>query len=130
MVRRSPPEKKALSYARDRRNAYGENDKSSRKNIRRNKRIPNRSDRHREHQVLGIATGIRVIPEVVEHAEMKLLAKKSMWMTRRWRKRPDFPLADIVEYRLRQRVRLGMDDPGTAEARIERVRQRGTRRGT
>lgn len=39
--RRSPQEKKALSYARDRRNVYGENDKSSRKNIRRNKRSPN-----------------------------------------------------------------------------------------
>ena len=32
-VRRSPQEKKALSYARDCRNVYGENDKSSRKNI-------------------------------------------------------------------------------------------------
>jgi hypothetical protein len=42
MVRRSPQEKKALSYAKDRRNVYGENDKSSRKNIRRNKRIPNK----------------------------------------------------------------------------------------
>jgi len=31
--RRSPQEKKALSYAKDRRNTYGENQKSSRKNI-------------------------------------------------------------------------------------------------
>lgn len=30
---RGPQEKKALSYARDRRNGYGENDKSSRKAI-------------------------------------------------------------------------------------------------
>ena len=36
--RSSPQEKKRLSYAKDRRNDYGENDKSSRKNIRRNKR--------------------------------------------------------------------------------------------
>ena len=34
--RKSPQEKKALSYAKDRRNTYGENDKSSRKNIPRN----------------------------------------------------------------------------------------------
>ncbi len=35
MARRTPQEKKALSYVKDRRNDYGENDKSSRKNIRR-----------------------------------------------------------------------------------------------
>jgi hypothetical protein len=104
MARRSPQEKKALSYAKDRRNDYGENDKSSRKNIRRNKRTPNRADRHREHQVLASATGIR-IDEVAEQAEAKLLAKKSMWMTKRWRKHRDAPLAAIVEYRLRRRVR-------------------------
>ncbi|UGT42762.1 hypothetical protein LTV02_04940 [Nocardia yamanashiensis] len=45
MVRRkSPQEKKSLSYAKDRRNDYGENDKSSRRNIRRNKRFPHRAD--------------------------------------------------------------------------------------
>ena len=54
---RSPQEDKALSYARDRRNVYGENDKSSRKNIRRNKRHPNRSDRHRAGQDLAAGTG-------------------------------------------------------------------------
>ena len=35
--RKTPPEKKRLSLVRDRRNTYGENDKSSRKNIRRGK---------------------------------------------------------------------------------------------
>lgn len=124
MARRSPQEKKALSYAKDRRNDYGENDKSSRKNIRRNKRVPNRADRHREHQVLGIAAGVRIVDEVVEQAEAKLLAKRSMWMTKRWRKYRDAPLADIVENRLRRRIRLGIDDPGTAVAHIERVRRR------
>jgi hypothetical protein len=47
MARKSPQVKKALNYAKDRRNDYGENDKSSRKNIRRNKRTPNRADRLR-----------------------------------------------------------------------------------
>jgi hypothetical protein len=124
MAVRSPQEKKALSYAKDRRNDYGENDKSSRKSIRRNKRTPNRSDRHREHQVLASATGVTIVAEVVEQAETKLLAKKSMWMTKRWRKYRDAPLADIVENRLRRRVRLGMQELRTAEARIERVRGR------
>lgn len=126
MARRSPQEKKALSYAKDRRNDYGENDKSSRKNLRRNKRIPNRADRHREHQVLSAAAGIAVVPDVVERAEAKLLAKKSMWMTKRWRKWRDAPLGEIVEGRLRRRVRLGMDHPVTASARIDRIRSRRT----
>jgi hypothetical protein len=121
MARRSPQEKKALSYAKDRRNDYGENDKSSRKNIRRNKRIPNRADRHRERQVLALATGIAIVAEVAEQAETKLLAKKSMWMTKRWRKHGDAPLADIVEKRLRRRVRLGMTDPEGAEERAVRT---------
>ncbi|MFD0579537.1 hypothetical protein [Dactylosporangium darangshiense] len=112
-----------MSYAKDRRNAYGENDKSSRKNIRRNRRTPNRADRHREHQVLASATGIR-IDEAAEQAEAKLLAKKSMWMTKRWRKFRDAPLAEVVEYRLRRRVRLGIDEPAAAQARIQRIRQR------
>lgn len=124
MARRSPQEKKALSYANDRRNDYGENDKSSRKNIRRNKRLPNRADRHREHQVLAAATGVAIVADILERAETKLLAKKSMWMTKRWRKWRDAPLGEIVEGRLRRRVRLGMCDPTTAEARIDRIRRR------
>jgi hypothetical protein len=123
VARRSPPEKKTLSYAKDRRNTYGENDKSSRKNIRRNKRVPNRADRHREHQVLHAATGIAVVDEVAERAEATLVAKRSMWLTKRWRKLPDAPLADVVEGRLRRRARLGIDDPTTVEARVDRIRR-------
>jgi hypothetical protein len=127
VVRRSPQEKKALSYAKDRRNDYGENDKSSRKNIRRNKLAPNRADRHREHQVLSQAAGVDVTPEVAERAETKLLAKRSMWLTKRWRKWRDAPLGEIVEGRLRRRERLGIDDPATVETRVERIRRRRIR---
>lgn len=126
VARRSPQEKKALSYAKDRRNTYGENDKSSRRNIRRNKRVPNRADRHRERQVLSTATGPVAAAEVAERAEVKLLAKKSMWATKRWRKRRDTPLAEVVEHKLRRRGRLGMDNPGSVHARIERIRGRTT----
>jgi hypothetical protein len=74
--------------------------------------------------VLSAATGPVVAPEVAEQAEVKLLAKKSMWMTMRWRKWRDAPLADIVLYKLRRRARLGMDEPDSVKARIERVRLR------
>jgi hypothetical protein len=55
--RRSPQEKKRLSYSRDRRNYYGENDKSSRKNIARHKRRRHRAERHSVRQHLAAATG-------------------------------------------------------------------------
>ncbi|MFD0527546.1 hypothetical protein ACFQ1I_10530 [Kitasatospora arboriphila] len=45
MVRRTPREKKRLSYLKDRRNAFGENDKSSRTSIRRRKRAVNSANR-------------------------------------------------------------------------------------
>ncbi len=121
--RKSPQEKKALSYARDRRNDYGENDKSSRKSIRRNKRTPHRADRHREHQVLAAATGAPE-PEVAERAEVKLYAKKSRWLTMRWRKWRDAPLAQVVEYKLRRRAELGMADEAVMAERVDRIRRR------
>lgn len=124
MVRRNPQEKKALSYAKDRRNDYGENDKSSRKNIRRNKRVPNRADRHRERQVLSAAAGPTVTAEIAEQAEAKLLAKKSMWMTKRWRKWRDAPLVDAVVYKLRRRAETDMVDAAAVDARIQRIRRR------
>jgi hypothetical protein len=124
MARRDPQEKKALGYAKDRRNDYGENDKGSRKSIRRNKRVPNRADRHRERQVLSTAVGFVVAAEQAERAEVRLLAKKSMWMTKRWRKVRDAPLAEFVAARLRRRAErkldLLMDHLGIADAAPER----------
>ena len=118
---RSPQEKKALSYTKDRRNDYGENDKASRTSIRSRKREPNRADRHRERQVLASATGVAVDHALAEDAEVALATRKSKWFTVQWR---DAPLADIVENRLRRRARLGMDDPAIVQARIERIRRR------
>jgi hypothetical protein len=124
VARRDPQEKKALSYTRDRRNDYGENDKSSRKNIRRNKRLPNRADRRRERQVLATAAGLAVTPDMAERTETRLLAKKSMWSRRWWHKWPDAPLVDIVERKLRRRARAGMVEPSQVEVLIERIRHR------
>ena len=124
MASKDPREQKALSYVRDRRNVYGENNKSSRKNIRRNKRVPHRADRHREHQVLTAATGFGVTAEVAERAETTLYAKKSMWLTKRWRKWRDAPLVEVIESKLRRRAASGMVGPATVEAQIERIRRR------
>lgn len=42
----------------------------------------------------------------------------------RWRKCADTPLAQVVEYKLLRRVRLGMTDEAGTNARIERIRRR------
>jgi len=54
---KTPQEKKALSYAKDCRNCYGESDKGSRKSIRRNKTFPNRAFRKNVNDVLQGAVG-------------------------------------------------------------------------
>ncbi|WP_446223395.1 hypothetical protein ACTWPB_27555 [Nocardia sp. IBHARD005] len=99
--RRSPQEKKALSYAKDRRNGYGENDKSSRKNIPRNKRIRHRAKRHRDSIFVG-ATG-PIDLDVAERCEIDLLGTRSKSRTASWRKMPDIPLREMVAYKLRRR---------------------------
>ncbi|MBB5075739.1 hypothetical protein [Nonomuraea endophytica] len=95
MRQRTPQEKKLLSYAKDRRNAYGENDKSSRKNIRRNKRVPHRANRHRAHQILEAAIG--VVDEAVEEQVEQWVGRRR---PKRWRKVADVPLGEIVRAKL------------------------------
>ncbi len=72
MRRKTPQEKKKYSYAKDRRNAYGENDKSSRKNIPRRKKAPHRANRRRAGQILETITGA-VDESAEEGAEVRLI---------------------------------------------------------
>ncbi|MEV0352839.1 hypothetical protein AB0H88_44390 [Nonomuraea sp. NPDC050680] len=119
MKRRSPQEKKRLSYAKDRRNDYGANDKSSRKNIPLRKRAPHRANRRRTHQTLEAAAG--AVDELAEEAaEERLLATRP----KSWKKWRDAPLGEIIQVRLERRIRLGIEHESQAAARIQRVRQR------
>jgi hypothetical protein len=113
--RRSPQEKKRLSYSRDRRNSYGENDKSSRKNVARNKRVRHHADRRGQNALLAAGTG-----PVDEDVEM-LLDERVTRRRRRdyWRKCPDTPLGLHVASSLKRRVDRGMSAAGTERARIE-----------
>ncbi|WP_410605289.1 tyrosine-type recombinase/integrase [Amycolatopsis sp. lyj-90] len=95
MGRKSPQEKKRLSYAKDRRNRYGENDKSSRKNIPRHKRRVNRANRHREQQVLNGARGSADI-ESAAIAEARLLNTRPQ----RWQKSAGATLGVLVRGKL------------------------------
>lgn len=91
-MRRSPQEKKALSYARDCRNAYGENDKSSRKAIPLRKRLVNKANRHAAQQRLGDAAGV-VDLDRAERAEERLRGSRP----KTWRKQPDLPLGQFLQ---------------------------------
>jgi hypothetical protein len=73
---RTLQEKKALSYARDRRNAYGENDKATRKAIPLNKRLAARAHRAKANDALRNDRE----PERMRHSH--------------WRKLADIPLGE------------------------------------
>ncbi|MEU8301834.1 hypothetical protein AB0C04_31675 [Micromonospora sp. NPDC048909] len=121
-ARRTPQEKKQLSYEHDRRNNYGGNDKASRKNLRRNKRYPNRFNRHHERQVLDAAAG-PVDERGADMVEQTLYVKRR----RRWRKWPDIPLVVHVEAALERRQQSEGGREGQLEARLQRLRGRGGR---
>lgn len=91
---RMPQEKKELSYAKDRRNAFGENSKASRKGIPLSKARALRAERHAQdhalaeslkvsdgEQLSAIENGVRATPP------------------RQWRKSADKPLGDMLQRR-------------------------------
>jgi len=97
-ARRSPQQKKQLSYDKDRRNTYGENDKASRKAIRRNKRSVNRANRHHDRQVLSRSTRPRDAD-----VEARVDAGLHSRMPKTWRKSADETLRRVVARKLRRR---------------------------
>jgi hypothetical protein len=124
--RRSPQEKKRLSYSKDRRNDYGENDKSSRRNIARNKRHQRRAERHRGQQGLSAALG--PVDETVEANVDQGIAARARRGSR-WRKFPDTQLGVYVAETLAARARKGISAPRTEASRIEKVRRDTTTDG-
>ena len=94
MKRRSPQEKKELSYARDRRNDYGENDKASRKAISRRKGQRARAMRRHVRQQLpkDVPDVTAAQDEDIERAVKGSPAKRAQM----WRKTPDIPLRQWI----------------------------------
>lgn len=119
MRRKTPQEKKRLSYLKDRRDAYGENDKSSRKNLPRVKAFARRSNRARESLALRAATGK---PDEVraEAAELRLLGKRRK-VKRKW---PDIPLVEYVEWKVERRAEREGGRAGRLEDALGRVQRR------
>ncbi|WP_143271557.1 hypothetical protein [Bradyrhizobium mercantei] len=100
---KTPQEKKRLSYESDRRNTYGENQKSSRKNIPRSKQLSHQDERRSVRQALIAAQGT-VADEVADEAQSKALSKGRMKKLSAFRKWPDRPLGEVIEQRLHRRT--------------------------
>jgi hypothetical protein len=97
-MRRSPHAEKVLSYAKDRRYAYGNNSKAARKAVPRRKRWVNKANRHAEQQSLAEVRG-PVDVDLAEDVGDRLHGRRP----KRWRKVPDMPLGRLLELR-RQRA--------------------------
>jgi len=89
---RSPQEKKALSYANDRRNAYGQNNKAARKLIPLRKAQESRQDRRKVTQGLSVVT--RVAGEVADLIESS--AFHDVHRIGGWKKSSDASLGEVV----------------------------------
>jgi hypothetical protein len=94
--RRSPQEKKQLSYDRDGRNAFGDNDKAARKTIPRRKRKRARAIRRITAQQLR-QTVEDASDDGIEMVDQKIAAAKRTAKDSHWRKHPDIPLREWVE---------------------------------
>lgn len=97
---RSPQEKKSLSYANDRRNTYGENDKASRKAIPARKAGENRKVRRKANQALNVID--RLDDENAAVIESSL--KQDLERVGGWTKSPDVSLAEYMEVQARLRL--------------------------
>jgi hypothetical protein len=100
--RKTPQQKKAESLKKDRRNTYGENAKSSRKNIPRRRAEGNQAVRRHARQAL-VAAAERADSEIVEAAEPQLRLKR----LKGWKKLPDTPLGEVLERKRKRRRAAG-----------------------
>ena len=88
--KQTPQEKKEASYQRDRRNAYGENSKGSRKAIPLRKKGATRSNRRAQTQPLRQPAET---PDELAEIENAVEARRP----REWTKSPDVPLETFLE---------------------------------
>ena len=100
--RLSPQEKKRLSYLHDRRNVYGENDKSSRKAIPLRKKLANRQARH--------ADRLEIHDKMRDEEAVQLKRPKPTW-----KKAPDAPLGSVVAGQLARRAKQRRRGDGDSE---------------
>ncbi|AQR74985.1 hypothetical protein [Sphingomonas sp. LM7] len=117
-ITRTPQDKKALSLAKDRRNAYGESDKASRKAIPARKAGENRKSRRKAVHAL------KVVERVDERAAEVIVSSLAHDVERvgGWTKSPDMPLGEVVAHAKRAALsREGRKGRVRAEAERQRA---------
>ena len=93
---KNPEEKKRLSLKRDRRNRFGENSKSSRKNIQRGKQRRHMDERRTVAEVLGHLKG-EIQEDQATEAELRARIRITDSERRGFKKHPDTPLEDLAD---------------------------------
>ena len=96
---KTPQEKKSLSYAKDRRNTFGENSKASRKGIPLAKARANRAERHAQENLLSAAV---VATDEDDLSAVELQVRSTQ--PRQWTKSPDQPLGEVLQRRARRKT--------------------------
>ncbi len=104
-ARLTPKQKKLLSYAKDRRNVYGERGANSRFAIRDAKTLERRTERHVLNNALR-TTQSESSEEGMSTVENKALGNPAV--RRSFRKLPDAPLGEVVQGKHARRARMGM----------------------
>jgi hypothetical protein len=99
-----PQVKKRLSLAKDCRNDYGENAKSSRKNIPRAKARGRRKFRRTTRQAIEAELGVAVDSDAVQDTAQRIRRDA-------WKKRRDIPLGTMIEKKKERRKRTGQSSP-------------------
>ena len=100
-MKRTPQEKKRLSYERDRRNTYGESPHGARRSIPQRKAFRNRANRHRQDLALR-----RPPPRLDEELADRIETDVFHYAPKFWVKHPDRPLRTVVEGKLEGRRRF------------------------
>ena len=98
---KTPQEKKRLSLEKDRRNNFGENAKSSRKNIPRAKARGHRSNRRKQNQ--DLADVDRQDESGLDLVESS--ARRDIHRVGGWTKHPDRPLGEHIQAKVRARAK-------------------------
>lgn len=91
MTKRTPQEKKKLSYERDRRTVYGNSPQAARKCIPIRKALRNRANRHQQNQQISYQ-GPTPDPDLADQLESLVHHRAPQ----QWKKYPDAPLAEVI----------------------------------
>jgi hypothetical protein len=126
MKRKSPQEKKALSYAKDCRNTYGESDKGARKTIRKNKTIRNQIYRRKVSQILSEIDDTKIETAEIIESKAKSISKGN------WKKSPDTPLElfielqkDMSQRRVGRKMRGTLKESNLSNEVLVKLKKRG-----